>query len=471
MATTQSAVRFFKDIRFWILFFFLLRMYGITFPPLEVGHNWRQTDGLMIARNFYERDANIFYPTVDVAGEKSGIVGCEFPLLNYIVYLVAAVFGYEHWYGRLVVLLFSSIGVFFFHRILRKYFGESVAFNAAIILLVSFWFSHSRKNIPDIFAVSLCITGLYYALAYLEEGKWYRLAIYFILALAGCLAKVTAASVLSVLLIPFLNKENPATRKVTLGLFSCAILAGIYGWYLVWIPYLNETYGFGDHFSMGTSFMEGAKSFIGSFPKVSKRFYDTAMKYTGFAAFLAGLFFLIRKKQWIAFAAFLLPFLSFMLVLIKTGNSIIGDTYYILTVIPCMAFVAGYGLAQIPNKKVIAAALVIIAIEGIADQIYDFRVRQPNKSLEELETIMDGISKRDDLIAINSDVHNPTAMYFAHRRGWTVTNDFLSHEENIQDMHAKGCKFIVIAKEQYGDISLAFPKVHESQYFKIYKLN
>ena len=36
-----------KDIRFWIVLFFLIRMYGITMPPLEMGHNWRQTDGMI----------------------------------------------------------------------------------------------------------------------------------------------------------------------------------------------------------------------------------------------------------------------------------------------------------------------------------------------------------------------------------------------------------------------------------------
>ncbi|WP_333818857.1 ArnT family glycosyltransferase [Ohtaekwangia sp.] len=469
--TTQPAVRFFKDIRFWILFFFLIRMYGITFPPLEVGHNWRQTDGLMIARNFYEHNANILYPTVDVAGDKSGIVGCEFPLLNYIVYLISLVFGYDHWYGRIVVLLFSSLGVFFFHRLIRKYFGESVAFNAAIILLVSFWFSHSRKNIPDIFGVSLCMTGLYFVLAYLEEGKWHRVVLYFLLALAGCLAKVTAASVLSVLLIPFFNKDITLPRKALVAFVSVAILLGIYGWYFVWVPHLNAVHGFGEHFSMGTTFSEGAKSFFESLPKISKRFYDTAMKYSGFLAFLTGLFFLIRKKQWLPFVVFILPFLSFMVVLIKTGSSIIGDTYYILTVIPCMAFIAGYGLAQIENKKIVAALLVIIAVEGIADQIYDFRIRQPWKSVGELETIMDSISQRNDLIAINSEVNNPTLMYFAHRRGWTQNSDFFLHAENVNDIRSKGCKFIVIAKEQYGNVALTFPIVHESQYFKIYKLN
>src|SRR4051812_45439006 len=96
MNTQRTLYHFLKDIRFWIIFFFIIRMYGITYPPLEVGHNWRQTDGLLIARNFYERDANIFFPQTDLAGEKSGIVGCEFPLLNYLVYLVSIPFGFQH---------------------------------------------------------------------------------------------------------------------------------------------------------------------------------------------------------------------------------------------------------------------------------------------------------------------------------------------------------------------------------------
>src|SRR5688572_20790329 len=100
------SVHIFGDIRFWIVFFFILRLYGITFPPLEVGHNWRQTDGLMIARNFYEIDSNFFLPRVDLAGEKTGIVGSEFPVLNYLIYIAYNIFGYEHWYGRLIVLIF-----------------------------------------------------------------------------------------------------------------------------------------------------------------------------------------------------------------------------------------------------------------------------------------------------------------------------------------------------------------------------
>lgn len=80
-----------KDIRFWILLLFIVRLIGISNPPLEVGHNWRQTTVTMVSRNFLEIDNNILYPRIDIAGEKTGITGMEFPLLNYTIYIVSKV--------------------------------------------------------------------------------------------------------------------------------------------------------------------------------------------------------------------------------------------------------------------------------------------------------------------------------------------------------------------------------------------
>ena len=466
----ELSIRLAKDIRFWIVFFFLLRMYGITNPPLEVGHNWRQTDGLMIIRNFYERDANIFYPRVDVAGDKTGIVGSEFPILNYLTYLVCKVFGYEHWFGRLVVLIFSCIGVFYFYKLILKYYGEPSAFNSSIVLLVSFWFSYSRKILPDPFAVSLCIISLYYAFRYFEDGKWIHLLFFFLLGLIGCLSKILAATILTVLLIPFLDRGTPAVRKFVFVIFALVILGGVSWWYFYWVPFLNDTYGLGDHFFMGYSFPEGARDLISKWPIVLKRFYDTPLKYTGFAAFLAGLYFIFRNKEWLKLCVFLLPFISFLVLLTKTGSSISGDTYYVITVIPCMAFVAGCGLAQVKNKKVVASILFVIAVEGLAAQIYDFRIRQPFRALADLENIMDGLSERNDLIVVNSEVNNPTAMYFTHRRGWTAPNVYLTDSLYLNGMREKGCKYVLVVKQLYGDLKLELPTVHDSEYFRIYNL-
>ncbi|HMG89067.1 MAG TPA: glycosyltransferase family 39 protein [Chryseolinea sp.] len=470
MSTKELLASYLKDIRFWIIFFFILRMYGITNPPLEVGHNWRQTDGLMITRNLYERDASIFYPTVDVAGDLTGIVGSEFPILNYIIYLFSLIVGYEHWLGRLVVLITASIGILYFHKLIKRYFGEPSAFNATILLLVSFWFSYSRKIIPDAFAASLCIISLYYAFMYLDEGKVYRLFLFFILALMGCLSKIMVATILTILVFPLFNSLIPLQRKVLLSIFSLLILVKVCWWYFVWVPYLNATYGYGSHFFMGMSFSQGLDYIFQDFGLVMKRLYNNPFKYTGFAAFLAGVFLIVKNRQWLTLGVFLLPFLAFLVILVKTGASIIGDTYYVITVIPAMAFIAGRGLAYINNKKIVVAILVIVGIESIAAQIYDFRLREPYKSLATLEGIMDTVSERNDLIVINSGEHNPTAMYFSHRRGWTVASPIMQDSLYMNDLKNKGCKYAVLATKLFEDLELKYPMVHKSEYFKVYKL-
>ncbi|MFN0189379.1 MAG: glycosyltransferase family 39 protein [Bacteroidia bacterium] len=132
----------------------------------------------MIARNFYEIDSNILYPRTDSAGELSGIVGVEFPVFNYLIFLISLIFGFENWYGRLINLIITSIGTFYFYKLIRNYFGESSAFFSAITLLVSMWFSYSRITIPDVFAASLCIISLYHGFQYLENGKPFNLFIF-----------------------------------------------------------------------------------------------------------------------------------------------------------------------------------------------------------------------------------------------------------------------------------------------------
>jgi hypothetical protein len=136
-----------------------------------------------------------------------------------------------------------------------------------------------------------------------------------------------------------------------------------------------------------------------------------------------------------------------------------------------MAFMAGWGLAQISRRSIVVGLLAIVTIENIADQIYDFRIRQPFKALESLENIMDKVSQREDLIAINADFHNPTAMYCAHRRGWVAPNNFLSDVAYLNEIKNKGCQYVVIVKKLYGDLNLDNRIVFESEYFKIYSLN
>ena len=120
-----------NDFRFWIALFFIVRLFGISDPPLEAAHNWRQVTVNMVARNFLETDSNIFYPRIDICGEKTGITGMEFPLLNYLIFLFSKLFGYTHWYGRLINLFVSSFGVYYFYLLIKKKFHERSLFRQA----------------------------------------------------------------------------------------------------------------------------------------------------------------------------------------------------------------------------------------------------------------------------------------------------------------------------------------------------
>ncbi len=465
------ALPLFKDIRFWIFLFFLVRMYGITNPPLEVAHNWRQTTGTMVTRNFYEESANILYPRVDFAGEKTGITGMEFPLLNYIDYCVSEIFGYQHWYGRLINLIVSSLGIWFFFRILRRYFSKEIAFNASIILLSSIWFAYSRKIMPDTFAVSLVFMGFFYACRYFEDEqkKWLNLTFYALLTLLGVLVKLPTGFLLVLYAFFIFNKNISINLKIVFFIVSGIILAPIAWWYFSWVPYLVEKYQFW-HFFMGKSISIGAKELLENWQDGLKHFYDSALKFIGFGAFLIGLFFAFKRGNKLVLRILGLSFAAFLVIALKAGFTFTHHSYYIIPFVPIMALVAGYGISELKKKYLQIIFLTFIGLEGVLNQLHDFRLKEHELAFVKLESEMDHFSKRSDLIAVNT-IDNPTAVYFAHRKGWVASNDELLDPVFRESIKKKGCKYIVILKRYLGgDLYLELPVAINNENWVIYKL-
>lgn len=446
-------------------------MYGIANPPLEVAHNWRQTTGTMVTRNFYEGSANILYPRIDFAGEKTGITGMEFPLLNYIDYLVSEVFGYQHWYGRLVNLLISSLGIWFFFRLLKRYFSQQAAFNASIVLLVSIWFAYSRKIMPDTFATSLVIIGFYYGACYFEEKKrrWLHLVFFACFTLLGVLAKLPAGFLLILYAFFIFNRQVAIHLKIVFLIVSGILLAPIAWWYFSWVPYLVEKYEFW-HFFMGKPISIGAKELVAHMGDGLKHFYDAALKFTGFGMFLVGLFFAFKRKNMRLLWILCLGFSAFLIVALKAGFTFTHHSYYIIPFVPIMALTAGYGIAVIQKKPVQIIVLTVIMLEGTLNQLHDFRLKEHELAFVKLESHLDGFSKRADLIAVNT-TDNPTAIYFAHRKGWVASNDELLNEAFRKDIQQKGCKYIVVLKRYLGgDLYLPLTIVMNTEDWTVYKL-
>jgi 4-amino-4-deoxy-L-arabinose transferase-like glycosyltransferase len=466
--------KFLTDIRFWIVVFFLIRLIGITNPPLEVAHNWRQTTVTMVARNFLEVDHNILYPRIDIAGEKTGITGMEFPALNYLIYISAEIFGYQHWYGRLINLFFSSFGIWFFFRLLQKYFSHGTAFNATIILIVSIWFQFSRKIMPDTFSMSLILASLYFGSNYLESTKknalQWSLLWYVLLMCLGVLSKLPSAYLLVVMAVFFFNKSISSRKKAIFGFISIiGILPSIF-WYFIWVPHIVQEYGF-THFFMGKGMAVGFAEIANNLGETLNKFYDTALKYVGFLMFLVGVIYAVKDREKRIYLPLLLCFFGFAIVIVKAGYTFPHHSYYIVPFVPVMALVAGYGLSRIRIKKLALFLLLAIVGEGVGNQQHDFRVRDKDLQLVHLEKDLNSFSSLHDLILINSGEF-PTPMYFAHRKGWVNSNDRIQDVIYVNELKTRGLKFIVILKRSIGsEIELeGYEVMFDSEDYVIYRV-
>jgi 4-amino-4-deoxy-L-arabinose transferase-like glycosyltransferase len=463
-----------KDIRFWIIAFFLIRLIGITNPPLEVSHNWRQTTVAMAARNFAEADNNILYPRIDIAGEKSGITGMEFPLLNYLIYLMSVVFGYDHWYGRLINLIVSSFGLWYFFRLVKDHFSEQVAFNSTIVLAVSVWFQFSRKIMPDTFAVSMVIAAVFYASCYFRVNEnrrkqLYSLILFAVMMMMGVLSKLPAGFLCVLLLIPLLHNEFSVKKRFVFAIALGVSLVPSMFWYFCWVPHLVKTYGFW-HFFMGVSLPQGITELMNHPAETLKMFYDVPLKFAGFAIFLFGVYNMVKdKNKWLT-AVFVLSSAAFLLLMIKSGRNFYHHNYYTIPFVPVMALIAGYGLSKIKNQIWAFLILLVISVEGLANQQHDFKIKEQSLYLLNLEQELDQFSKRNDLFLINSGEY-PTTMYFAHRKGWLADHETISRKGYTDSLSTLGLNYILIIKSGFGtEMRLKdHSKLYETDYYTLYK--
>jgi 4-amino-4-deoxy-L-arabinose transferase-like glycosyltransferase len=455
------------NIGFWIIIFFLIRLVGIGNPPLETVHNWRQAFTCMIARNFLESNPNILYPQVDTSGDLPGYVGSEFPVFNYLIFIVSLIFGYQHWYGRLINLIISSAGIYFFSLLVEKITDRKTALASGIILLSSIWFSFSRKIMPDTFSIALMITGLYFCYLFITGEKRLHLWLFILFASLGTLSKIPAIAYLSILIIPMVSRNQTAYIREGLLLGIFIILAVTSAWYLYWVPKLIETYG--NQLYWPRSLHDGLTELIKNWPGTLEKFYFSSLNsFVAFACFLAGIYFLIKDKRKYLISAFLLFFAAFGFFMIKSGSVFSTHSYYIIPFTPVMALIGGYTVSKIPSRFYFIP-LIVITLEGILNQQHDFFIRKTQVYKLELEKIADSVSKRNDLFVIN-DNGSPQMLYLTHRKGWSVNNETITGVQSLNAFIEKGAGYLLIDKKYFKNKSPEYPIVFQNDNLLIYKI-
>ncbi len=457
------------DFRFWIGVFFVIRLIGITNPPLEVAHNWRQITGLMVARNFSEGEMNVFYPEVDETKGASGIIGMEFPLLNYLHAGVAKVFGYKHWYGRLINLIVSSFGLLFFGRILQLLrYDRKTQLIATLLLSASLWFSFSRKTMPDTFSLSLMLGAFLYVLRFLKEGKWQQLVFMLILSTFGLLSKIPSALYFFTLL-PFLLSQSFSFRR-RLGVILASILPfglSVY-WYFVWCKHLSAE--FGNWYNSGTSLTEGWAEISAHPLEVLNNFYfDAFSGYIVFLFVLIGMVIAFKKKENALLIVTGFTLLGGAALILKSGHYFYHHNYYILPFVPIMALFAAKALSEIKKAWLMYLLVFIGVMEGVLNQQHDLFIKESEVYKMELPSFVDRFSNNEDLFLFNSN-GNPQELYLAHRKGWVCYQEELINPNYMQQVLERGGKYLVFNKRYPLPEALDYPKIDENDHYLVFLL-
>ena len=453
-------------IEYIIGFFLFVRLIGITSAPLEIAHSWRQVTGLMVARNFLEVDPTFWLPRVDETNGFTGIIGMEFPLLNYLHYLVSLVFDYQHWYGRLINLTVTSLGIYFFYKLVKDKLNFKTAYYATIFLLGSVWFMYARKMMPDTFSMSIGFIALYYGNEYLKKDAYRCLILFFTFLTLAFLSKISA--VMCIVGIPFLlngSQSNKTRLHIILG--TGISLITTYLWYFQWNPHLSETYG--NWYNSGTDMRTGIKELSQNIPETLKRIYFSSFhSYIAFVILVVSTIIIAYRKQFNMIWFLLSACILFGLYMAKSGSIFYIHGYYIIPIVPVFAIIIGSFLASLKNNYIALSIVALFLIESIANQQHDLFIKDKEKYKLSLEKIVSKYTNQDDLIAINGN-ENPQELYLSHRKGSLIDNADLMNEHKINSLRLQGCKFLVVNRHNFSG-NLNHHKVFENRDYTIYKI-
>ncbi len=112
-------------ITIWI-FAVAVRLILINQPYID-HWSWRQCDVAAIARNFFENGFRFAYPQIDWAGNATGYVGTEFPILPFLAAICYKFAGIHEWIGRCQAVIFFAVSLPFFFLLVREIFGGTAA--------------------------------------------------------------------------------------------------------------------------------------------------------------------------------------------------------------------------------------------------------------------------------------------------------------------------------------------------------
>lgn len=430
--------------------------------PCAGTHAWRQADTLAVARNYLTEDADFLRPRIDRRGELTGIGGCEFPLLNYGVFLAYRALGLHDWVGRAVVLSASVLASLFLYGHVSQRADQATALIAVLLMNgAPVFFYYSRCVMPDTVAVTAMLGSLWAFGRWLASHRSPWLAGSAAAAALGLLVKPSAGILLFGFAFCLLRRDGlGAFRQLRLWLWTAAILAPPLWWYGMHAPWLNARYGLGDYFHLSPDTASGLHDLVSTdlaWIIVKKELLGSyvARPALVFAAFLAWTAWHRRGREprpprsdlsrqlndvlWGWFA-------GFGVLVLCDARMFRFHEYYGLGIVPAIAIVCALGArVAIGGTGETASKLRRLAVSGLvvasvaAGAVRGYRSFGPGPDPAAVAAVQ-AVVPADALVVVVDDQHS-VELYCLHRKGWSLFSD--QPVTDVPDWIAKGASYVV----------------------------
>jgi Dolichyl-phosphate-mannose-protein mannosyltransferase len=147
--------------------------FSVLVLPPHGEHAWRDADGLGVARSFLHDGFDILFPRVVERGARSGVVGMEFPLMNWLGAVFMKLWGESDAAARLPVWLCVPVLAVGMKALSRRLLSsERAAYVAAVfVVLQPLVLVFSHKLMPEVPMVTLLCWGLVLAFDGIFEAR------------------------------------------------------------------------------------------------------------------------------------------------------------------------------------------------------------------------------------------------------------------------------------------------------------
>ncbi len=403
--------------------------------------SWRQSDVAAVARNFYDGGFRFAYPQIDWAGNATGYVGTEFPILPFVAAICYKFAGIHEWIGRSQAVILFAVSLPFFFLLVREIFGSTAA------VWATFFFSFAPLNIfagrsfmPDVPSLSLAIIGLCFFLRWTHDQKWTSFFAAAIAISLSILIKVTSIVIAAPLLYVLVaavcdrrrNKErrfpkppgrsgdrpslNFGAHRAPLQLIAFAAIALLPSAIWYWHAYQIAERFYPHHFfGAGGVRIEGLQWYS----NIARQTAISSLTPVLAIMALMGLFVAPRGKYGRLFDWWLAAMVLFVVVL-GYGNR---HRWYQLPLVPIAAAFAGaactfFGSKISSRRAAIALSILLAGSFAILSYMYVRPLYESSAAqLRDAGLELNKITPSDALI-VAADMGDPTIFYYSQRKGW-----------------------------------------------------